>query len=258
MGKDEIDLVETDAAPSYAAPAVDKAFDIIDLVAGEIDGLTVTDIALRLGRSTSQIYRIVVSLHRLGFLRRNEQTDRYELALKLYELATRHPPLQRLIHHANPVLAALSDDTDQSCHLASITGTSLVILAQADSPMPMHYTVKLGSRFPAMETSSGVVIGAFSSPNRQQILLADFSAEEQKQFRARFDAIARDGYERRDSEVTAGVINLSKPVFDAAGQPVAAVTVLFLPQRRMRFELDAVLEKVLAAADELTRIMQNA
>jgi len=244
--------------PSYSAPAVDKAFEIIDLVAGEMAGLSVTDIALRLGRSTSQIYRIVVALHRLGVLRRNEQTDRYELALKLFELATRHPPLQKMVYHAGPILARLAEVTDQSCHLATVTGTSLVILAQADSPMPMHYTVKLGSRFPAMETSSGAVIAAHCAPNRQDMLLAEFTPAERATFRSRFESILKAGYERRDSAVTAGVINLSKAVLDASGQPLGAITVPFLPQRRMRMEVDAVLARVVAAADELTTIMQNA
>lgn len=253
MGRDEGDL-----GPSYAAPAVDKAFEIIDLVAGEISGLSVTEMAHRLGRSTSQIYRIVVSLHRLGVLRRNEQTDRYELALKLFELATRHPPLQKLVYHAGPILARLADETDQSCHLAALAGTSVVILGQADSPMPMHYTVKLGSRFPAMETSSGVVIAAHCAPNRQQMLLAEFSAEEQAAFRARFAAIQKDGYEQRRSDVTAGVINLSKAVLNAQGEPLGAITVPFLPQRRMRMEAEEVLEKVVSAAEELTTIMQTA
>lgn len=253
MGKDEME-----SGPAYAAPAVDKAFEIIDLVAGELSGLSVTDMAQRLGRSTSQIYRIVVSLHRLGLLRRNEQTDRYELTLKLYEMATRHPPLQKLIYHATPILGRLSEETDQSCHLATVTGTSLIILAQADSPMPMHYTVKTGSRFPAMETSSGMVIAALSAPSRQDMLLHEFSEPERADFRTRFEAIRSTGYERRDSDVTAGVVNLAKAVLDAAGHPLAAVTVPFLPQRRMRMPADAVLEKVAAAADELTKIMQNA
>lgn len=248
----------TTTPPSYSAPAVDKAFEIIDLVAGEMSGLSVTDMALRLDRSTSQIYRIVLALHRLGVLQRNEQTDRYELALKLFELATRHPPLQKLIYHAGPILTRLADETDQSCHLATVTSTSLVILAQADSPMPMHYTVKLGSRFPAMETSSGVVIAAHSAPNRQQMLFAGFPEPEQAAFRARFDAILKDGHERRGSDVTAGVINLSKAVLNAAGHPLGAITVPFLPQRRMRMEADAVLDKAVAAANELTSIMQNA
>ncbi|WP_274424778.1 IclR family transcriptional regulator [Chelativorans sp. YIM 93263] len=251
---------ETDAVggqPSYSAPAVDKAFEIIDLVAGEVSGLTVTDIAVRLGRSTSQVYRIVVSLHRLGVLRRDEITDRYSLSLKLYEIATRHPPLQRLIHQATPILQHLAAETDQSCHLATIAGTSLVILAQADSPMPMHYTVKLGSRFPAMETSSGVAIAAFASPSRQNALLEEFARAEREAFEERFGAIRRDGFEQRESDVTAGVINLTKPVLDAAGEPLGAITVPFLPQKRMRLAAEAVLDKVIAAAEELTTIMQN-
>ncbi|MDN7130978.1 IclR family transcriptional regulator [Halomonas sp. MC140] len=251
------DEVTDSVQPSYSAPAVDKAFEIIDLVAGEMAGLTVTDMAARLGRSTSQIYRIVVALHRLDVLHREEATDRYSLSLKLYEVATRRPPLQRMIHHATPILQRLASETDQSCHLAAITGTSLVILAQADSPMPMHYTVKLGSSFPAMETSSGVTIAAFSSQLRQATLLDEFSAPERQKFDERFHQTRQNGFERRESDVATGVINLTKPILDATQQPLAAITVPFLPQKRMRLTIDEVLEKVIVAADELTSIMQK-
>ncbi|MHA6690958.1 IclR family transcriptional regulator [Devosia sp. A449] len=244
--------------PSYSAPAVDKAFEIIDLVAGEIAGLTVTDMAVRLGRSTSQIYRVVVSLHRLGLLHRDEESDRYALTLKLFEIASRHPPLQRLIGHATPILERLAEETDQSCHLAAISGASLVILAQADSPMAMHYTIRLGSRFPVMETSSGVAIAAHQSAARQQSLLDGFSASEQAAFRSRFAELVANGFERRESEVTAGVVNLSTPILDAQGRSLGAITCLFLPQRRMRATLDTVLEKVVEAGQQLNTIMQNA
>lgn len=242
---------------AYSAPAVDKAFEILDLIAGENGGLTVTDIATRLGRSTSQIYRIVVALHRLGYILRHEDSDRYALSLKLFELSTRHPPLERLIFHANPVLERLAAEIDQSCHVAKVSGRSLIIIAQADSPMPMHYTVKLGSRFPAMETSSGVSIAAFLPEARQNDLLEEFSAAEQRRFRSRFDAVRANGFEERESDVTAGVINLAVPILDAADRPLAAMTCLFQPQKRMRASLDDARRAVKAAGRELTAVMRG-
>lgn len=247
-----------EGGPSYAAPAVDKAFEIIDLLSREVAPLSVTDMAGRLGRSASQIYRVVQALHRLGMLVRDEEDDRYSLSLRLFEVATRHPPQARLMFQARPILGQLAEESDQSCHLAVITGTSVVILAQEDSPMAMHYTVKVGSRFPAMETSSGNVIAAYLGPTEQELLLADVPEDERAEHRERFGRIVANGHERRGSDVTAGVINLSAPVLDPAGRPLAAITIPFLPQRRMRRSADEVLQMVIAAAEKLSQLMRVA
>ena len=53
---------------------------------------------------------------RRGYLVRT-RADRYRLSLKLFELAHMHPPVNRLVECALPVMRELAADTDQSCHL---------------------------------------------------------------------------------------------------------------------------------------------
>ena len=76
----------------YAAPALEKGFDIIELLAAAPDGLTSTEIAQRLKRSLSEIFRILVVMERRGWLLKNSESDRYSVSYHVLEHAFRATP----------------------------------------------------------------------------------------------------------------------------------------------------------------------
>src|SRR5271170_5979952 len=118
-------------APSrYAAPALEKGLDIVEVFASEPAGLTGTEVARRLGRSVSEIFRMMVCLQRRGYICSTDSDDRFELTLKLFELAHRHHPLDRLVAHARPLLHEVANHTGQSCHLAMMSDGAVIVVAQ--------------------------------------------------------------------------------------------------------------------------------
>ena len=135
----------------YRAPAAEKVLDILEFMASQPDGLAQTEISTGLGRSIHEVYRILLLLEKRGYLVRTK-TDRIRLSLKLFELAHMHPPVNRLIERALPIMRDLAANSDQSCHLVVLDDLKVMIALQVDSPLPMRYSVALGSRFPAMET----------------------------------------------------------------------------------------------------------
>ena len=64
----------------YSAPALDKALDILELLADQAGGLSQTEIAEAVGRNVSQIYRVLATLERRGYLTRDERSGRYVLS----------------------------------------------------------------------------------------------------------------------------------------------------------------------------------
>src|SRR5690606_10794944 len=54
----------------YAVPALDKAFDVVELLASTPGGATLNEIATRLGRSMGELFRIVIALERRGLLQK--------------------------------------------------------------------------------------------------------------------------------------------------------------------------------------------
>jgi len=236
---------------SYSVPAAEKALDIIEFLASQPDGLTVTEIAGALGRTVHELYRVILVLEARGYLYRRSGSDRYRLSLKLFELAHQTSSVRQLTDAALPVMQALAPKAQQSCHLAVMSGHEALIVLQIDSPLPMRYSVMLGAKFDFAETSSGVVIYAYSPEHiREQLdasLIAQGRAAEVAEVAARASSILKLGYEVKTSLAVGGVTNISVPVLDYLGHVVAALTVPYVPQRAAKVSLDAVRDLAVAA-----------
>lgn len=229
---------------TYSVPAAEKLLDIIEFLASQPDGMTVTEIAGALGRTVHELYRVVLVLEARGYLYRRAGSDRYRLSLKLFELAHQTSSVRQLTDAALPIMQALAPKAQQSCHLAVMSGSEALIVLQIDSPLPMRYSVMLGAKFDFAETSSGVVIYAYSAEHvRQQLdafLTGEKRAEEIGDVHARAKSISKLGYEVKKSLAVGGVTNISVPVFDYLGHVVAALTVPYVPQRAATVSLEAV------------------
>src|ERR1051325_11321649 len=118
----------------YAAPALEKGFDIIELLAAAPDGLTSTEIAQRLKRSLSEIFRILVVMERRGWLHKNADSDRYSVSDHVLEHAFRATRTQSRGVVAAPVMYARTWATEQSCQMAVASQANIIIVSQQDSP----------------------------------------------------------------------------------------------------------------------------
>src|SRR5882672_210106 len=99
----------------YSAPALEKGLDIIELLASHPEGLSLADLGKTLGRTTAEIFRMVVTLETRGYLL--AIGDRYVLSLLLFQLAHRHQPVRSLVTTALPLMTQLANDVRQSFHL---------------------------------------------------------------------------------------------------------------------------------------------
>lgn len=243
------------APPKSAAPAVEKALDVLELLADAPDGLTMREIAQTLNRAMGELYRIVVYLCERGYLAQNPQTNRYTLTLRLFEIAHRYEPTQRLIRQALPALERIAAATEQSCHIGVLSRANVLVLASAPSPRPAGYSVRAGAFFSVDQTSSGHVILAYSDAAKQQEHISRVSgAAAKKLVRARFRRIRRDGFEDAASTMVAGVRNLCAPVFDSRGI-VAAVTCGFIGQTDEKASPAEALRIVRAATSDLSHAL---
>ncbi len=144
-------------APEYSVPAVDKALDILELIAASPEPLTQTEIAESTGRSVGQLFRVLVTLERRGFLVR-ERTGGYLLGMRMFDLAHRHEPMRGLLAAATPVMHELADEVRQSCNLAVLDGDRVRVVAQVESPADFGYRVRVGALFDAASTATGEVL----------------------------------------------------------------------------------------------------
>ena len=215
----------------YAAPALDKAFDVIELLAQAPDGLTLTEIAGRLQRSLSELFRIVVVMERRGYLIKDPDTDRLVVAYKLLDLAYRATPARHLTKAAVPVMQALAREVGQSCHLVVRNRSQGLVVAREKGVGASGFSVQTGVAIDLAQSCSGHVILAFSAPARTAEMLDEIGATKGRSVRElkeRIALVAQRGYDLQPSPITYGVTDMSYPVRGLDGYLLAALTIPFL------------------------------
>ena len=216
----------------YAAPALEKGLDVLELLATASDALTHSEIATRLGRSVPEIFRMLVCLEERGYISRMGPDERYQLTLKLFEIVHQHRPLQRLINQARPLVQRVASETGQSCHLAMLNSAEVVIVAQADAPGNMGFSVRPGANIDLLNTASGHVILAFQTDEVRSRALGAWRLRSGKPIPAslyrHLQQIRRRGYEELASYQVHGIVNISYPVLNQHDEATAAMTIPFL------------------------------
>lgn len=219
----------SDEITRYRAPALDKGLDILELLADHEEGLLQAEIAKALGRSPSELYRMIETLVRRGYVRRSASDERLILGLKLFSLSTRHPPMRRLLQAASEVTTDVAERTMQSCHLALYRQGNLFIAVQADSPGRLSLSIQLGAEVDLLTTGSGLAMLAFQSEARRTRMLAAHGAPNQAgALRATIAEARLQGSVMRKSAQTVGVVDLSCPIIGRTGDAVAALAIPYI------------------------------
>ncbi|NNE82219.1 MAG: IclR family transcriptional regulator [Silicimonas sp.] len=219
------ELISTE---KYSAPALSKGLDILELLATQTNGLKKNEIAQALGRSVSELYRMLAVLVARGYVQFEEESERYALTMRLFELSHRYPPTRRLTAVAGRIMEQTAIALNQSLHLAIPYDSEILVVAQVDSPGNNITVVRLGAQVPMVLTSSGAsLLHLLTYAERHAICAknAAFTSEAMDVFEEAVEQVIASGVCESPSSVIQGVLNLSVPVFGYAGEVVAALTI---------------------------------
>lgn len=212
--------------PTYVVPALEKAIDVIELLAGEPGGLTISEIATRLGRSISELFRVVVVMDRRGWLHKDAGNDRYRVTYKVLEIAHRATPAQELAQVAAPLMHDLAQRIAQSCHLVVLNETRGLVILRQENPGPTAFVVRVGTAVDLATSCSGHVLLAFADTRSTTPNSA--AAPIDAALATTLATVRAHGHERIASALMHGVTDISCPIFGFDGGVVAALTVPFL------------------------------
>jgi DNA-binding IclR family transcriptional regulator len=236
----------------YATPALEKGLDVIELLAHQPGGLTKSEISRQLNRTVSEIFRMLLCLERRGYIAQADG-ERYALTLKLFQLVQEHPPTERLITEALPVMHRVTHEIQQSCHMGIIEAAQVTILAQVNAPTSVGFYVKVGSTVDLMEATSGYVILAYQDQEHRDRTLEEWKRLTGQEIPADFEKhllrVRRQGYDMRPSYKVRGVMNISYPLFDERGFAIGALTVPYIEH----YDASATSKEVCQILDKATR-----
>lgn len=248
-----------DAERKYRAPALEKGLDILELLARSSCPLTTSQMASQLGRSVSELFRMVLTLEYRGYIAQaGEERDGYLLTNKLFTLGISQDPAKSLLETALPVMKELSRELGQSCHLVVSSGDQIVVIARQESPMDLGFSVRVGYRRSLIDTNSGALLYGFASPEIQAAWLPQLSErvdlERIEVFLSKAQMGAAQGYIQLNSDFVDGVTDFCVPVMNTQG----AVAVLIIPFINIKPQVtsaERVLERLMQATDKISRAL---
>jgi DNA-binding IclR family transcriptional regulator len=243
-------LSDSEADPgrgAYAAPALEKGLDILELLADAGEPLSTRAMAERLQRSKSEIFRMVFVLQQRGYLVRESGTDRLALSRRLFDLGIRTPRGRQLTAVVLPHMQRFSETTGQVAHLVVLSRGETVVVATTTGHLDASVVVRLGYGRPALQANSGLLILAFQPEHRLRALMRDAPVEAQQaldsaDIRQRFADIRERGYEIAPSRDIVAVTDIACPVLGPPGHALGAIIVPCLQRHGSAIDERSVLD----------------
>jgi DNA-binding IclR family transcriptional regulator len=246
---------DSDDKISYAAPALEKGLDILELLAEVGEPLSTRAIAERLARSKSEIFRMVFVLQQRGYLVREAGTDRLALSRRLFDLGIRTPGGRQLTSIVLPLMERFSEESGQAAHLVVLSRGQTVVLATTSGHLDATVTVRPGYGRPALEANSGLLILAFQSQTRRRALMRDASPAglerlDDPALAQVFAEIRSLGHRIAPSRDIMAVTDIACPVIGPGGHAEAAILVPSLQRHGWVTDETAILETLKAVCRE--------
>lgn len=229
------DLALVDADRKYRAPALEKGLDILELLARAQEPMTTSQMATTLGRSVSELFRMVLALEYRGYIMQNTQgRDGYVLTNKLFTLGISQGAVKNLLDAAAPAMKQLSAVLGQSCHLIVPSGDQVAVVARHESAMDLGFSMRVGYRRQLLQTNSGALLYGFSPNDVKEDWLRRLgqgaSASVIEAFLDRALVALEQGYTASDSEYVHGVVEYCVPIRARQG----ALAVVVVPYIQIR------------------------
>ncbi len=216
----------------YRAPALDKGLDILELLSTQSGGMTRGEIVRAMGRSPSEIYRMLERLVVRDYVARSPEGDRYSLSMKLFVLAHRHPPVRRLVSRATPLMDAFASAVRQSLHLVVLDRGMGLVVGQAHCPANWEFGVRVGAQIDLLQTGSGHTLLAFQGVHDREDLDLRWQGSDRIAQLEALDPTLREirekGYRIGPSRQIRGVDDISVPILSPEGYAVAVLTCPYL------------------------------
>ncbi len=244
------------SSTKYSAPALDKGLDILEFLAQTAKPVSQAQVARAIGRTPSEIFRMLTILERRDFIEKSKRDGLLRLTPRMFELAHRQPRSRLLLNQALPYMHRLADEIQHSCHLVVRNATKALVIAQVDGPQMSGFVVRIGARWPMTQSCSGNVLLAFQEEWLREEWLRECEVtedtDENRQLRMLLEQIRSRGYARVASRVVRGVTDLGAPVLDHMGSAIASLTVPFLRPIDSSVTVASALTQIQQAAAEIS------
>lgn len=209
--------------------SVETGIAVLRALAAAREALSLKAAAERSGLAPAKAHRYLVSLIRAGMVEQDPLSGRYRLGQGAVEVGLSAIAGLDVMEFAEPALAALRAELDETVLLAVWGNHGPVVVRWADAGRPVTTNIRTGSVMPLVSSATGRAFTAFLPESQTRDMIAAELARAPRLEKAWRKALAETrehGMSRVDGDLLPGVSAFAAPVFDAGGETVAVIAVL--------------------------------
>jgi IclR family transcriptional regulator, KDG regulon repressor len=243
--------------------SLDRAFDIVELLSKEHNGLTLTQIGKVLDLHKSTVYRLLKTLKQRGYIERKPNSKIYRLGLGFIELCSVNLNNLELKIEAEPILRKLSLQTNQTVFLAIEQDGYAVYIDKVEKFNSLRRYSIIGHRAPLYCTALGksLLIGIKDEEIIKLYKDREFEIKTPKTIKD-INTLLEDirisrnrGWSLDDQENEKEVRCLASPIYDYRRHIIAAVSTSWYVNSAENIEIDKIAGFVISAALEISKYM---
>jgi DNA-binding IclR family transcriptional regulator len=223
--------VAPNKTPTVAS--IERAFTIIEQLAHSRKDMSISEVSHQLQLPKSTTHTIMVTLEKRGYLKRNEETGKYNLGLRLFSLGSIVLSKLELRMRCLPYLREVMEKTRLTSHLAILGQDEAVYIEKVEAPGMIKIDTWVGRRMDVNCTGVGKALIAYLSEdqlaalirqkglprhNAKTITTIERLKQDLKKVRAR-------GYSIDDEEDELGVRCIGAPIFNHQSEVVASISI---------------------------------
>jgi len=237
------------------AAAFGKFMAVLQAVADAPQPPTAALLARACGYPRPTVYRILAALAEQGMV--SESGGAYRLGHRLMSLASRAWGQFDLRAALAPELQSLRDQTGETVHLAVPAGHEMIYIDKLESPGPVRMVSRVGASVALHSSAVGKAYLAALDETARERVLRDLplparmpaTLNSLPALREALGEAAARGYAIDNEENEPGIVCYGVALCDAAGRPVAGVSVSTLLFRRRDDPQSAYIEPLLRLRD---------
>lgn len=239
--------------------ALASGLEVLQAFDAEHPRMTLSEVAARTDMDRAKARRFLLTLHALGFVKRNGR--QFELTPRVLQLGYAYQASNRYRAVIQQYLEDITAELGESSSLAVLDGDDVVYVVRSSARHRlMAITLSVGTRLPAAYTSMGRVLLAQLPEAELEAFLARVKLEPYTASSInRSDALKKDiikvreqGYSIVDQELDSGLRSVAVPVFAGNGELLGAINI---STNAARVDMDMLMQTYLPrlqqAADQV-------
>jgi DNA-binding IclR family transcriptional regulator len=237
-----------------------RASEVLRQLAASPRGLSLAELAARVGLPRSTTHRIVRALSQEGFVLASP-SGKLRIGPSLIHIAV--ASRRELRHEAAPYLERLCHEVHETVDLGVLDGEDVLFIDQYTSQNVLRIVSEIGARFPLYCTANGKALLATMSDEEIDSLLpahlpkeTDTTITDRRRLHEELEQVRATGIAFDREEHTVGITAVATAIRDASGS-LAAIGVV-LPAARFEASEREIAAALLRTRDEIQSVLSGA